>query len=192
MAAFSVADEWFKRSATESAEITDAYAPAPTAIIARPVHDDGQALADTHSEHNRAQNDLGVEVGRFGHVLCGPLPGGPSVDLSWIAFDGRLTVCEVKSVNGSNDTEQLRLGLGQIIDYLDQLAGHERGVSGLLWMSRRPTAADRWQRPYARYGVILGWPGQEHTTLDQAHTLADPTITGTSLLRVMRLADPHG
>ena len=71
-------------------------------------------------------------------------------------------MCEVKSVEGSNDNDQLRLGLGQIIDYLDQLRDYEPGVSGLLWTSREPCGAERWQRICGEHGVTLGWPGQEH------------------------------
>ena len=143
----------------------DTYVPAPTDIAARPVYDDGQALADAHSEHNKAQNDLSIAASRLGLSPC-CLPGGPAVDLSLIAVDGRRIVCEVKSINGSNDTEQLRVGLGQILDYLDQLIGYEHGVSGLLTTSRRPLDADRWSRLCARHGVALGWPGQEQVLID--------------------------
>ena len=157
IAAFGIAEQWLNAP--------DAYMPAPTDIAARPVYDDGKALADAHSEHNKAQNELSIAAVKLGLSPC-CLPEGPAVDLSLIGVDGRRTICEVKSINGGNDTEQLRVGLGQILDYLDQLIGYERGVSGLLWTSRRPVDADRWSRLCARHGVALGWLGREHILID--------------------------
>jgi hypothetical protein len=133
---------------------------APTDITPVPTQDDGQARADAHSEHNSTVNLLKVEARAQGYKTVKSRTGA---DVAWMSVDdGWLTVCEVKSVEGSNDIDQVRLGLGQIIDYLDQLRDYEPGVSGLLWTSREPRDAERWQRICGEHGVTLGWPGQEH------------------------------
>jgi len=56
--AFGIAEQWL--------QTPDTYVPAPTDIAARPVNDDGRALADAHSEHNKAQNDLSIAASKLG------------------------------------------------------------------------------------------------------------------------------
>jgi hypothetical protein len=41
---------------------------------------------------------------------------GPAYDLAWVVSD-ILTVCEVKSLTTANQASQIRLGLGQVLDY---------------------------------------------------------------------------
>jgi hypothetical protein len=158
LAAFSLSQPWLVFE--EDSDV------APTDIPPVPTQDDGQARADAYREHNSTVNLLKAEARAQG---CMTVKSTTGADLAWMSIDeGWLTVCEVKSVDGSNDIGQLRLGLGQIIDYLDQLRDYEAGVSGLLWTSRKPRDAERWQRICGEHGVTLGWPGQEHLLITLA------------------------
>ncbi|MFI7609394.1 hypothetical protein ACIBTV_30375 [Micromonospora sp. NPDC049366] len=88
---------------------------------------------------------------RAGSGLCG-LP----VDLAWRNPDGRQFVAEVKSVAGGNEVEQLRLGLGQVLEYRHRLAALGQPVTAVLVTSQctDPT----WWEICAGSGVQL-WTG---------------------------------
>jgi len=48
-------------------------------------------------------------------------PTDPRADLVWRTPDGRLHIVEAKSALGPSETDRLRLGLGQILDYRHRL-----------------------------------------------------------------------
>ncbi|MEV4350802.1 hypothetical protein AB0J83_40615 [Actinoplanes sp. NPDC049596] len=72
-----------------------------------------------------------------------------------------MTVVEVKSATELNETRQLRMALGQILDYASVLRG--RGVVGqpVLYVERPPADAERWIDITGHAGVLLVWPGAE-------------------------------
>jgi hypothetical protein len=55
-----------------------------------------------------------------------------------------------------NEEKQLRLGLGQVLRYADQLS-HTGTVVPVLVAERRPTDCS-WEQLCERLGVILAWP----------------------------------
>jgi hypothetical protein len=81
-------------------------------------------------------------------------PGGePRFDLAWDIGETGF-VAEVKSLRRENEIGQLRLGLGQVLDYADQLSRMP-----VLMLERRPTA-DRWLQICDRLNVRLLWPAR--------------------------------
>lgn len=132
--------------------------PAPT----MPVAPDPDLLGRNLSTHRRLQNALAEEAQKRGLTALSPSVSDPGFDLAWRDADGRLTVCEVKSLTPANEARQLRAGLGQVLDYQDQLSDRAPGATAVLWVEREPTEA-RWIELCRRVGVILAWPGHEES-----------------------------
>ena len=67
-------------------------------------------------------------------------------------------VCEVKSLTGANETSQMRLGIGQVLDYAHTIraTGHE--VQAVLAIEAEPTSP-RWDDLCRTLGIVLVWPG---------------------------------
>jgi hypothetical protein len=85
---------------------------------------------------------------------------GPDPDLLWT--NGKtLFVAEAKSLTAANQDKQLRLGLGQVLDYQEQYRSMNRwdSVQGVLLAERKP-ADSRWERLCVAHDVVLAWPGR--------------------------------
>jgi hypothetical protein len=109
--------------------------------------------------HARTQNALAKYVIEHGHVPLRPRPTDPQFDLAWFDDGGSLFVAEVKSLSVSNEEQQLRLGLGQLLRYRQLLTVQtEQRVRGVLAVERRPTD-QRWQDLCDELDVCLVWPG---------------------------------
>jgi hypothetical protein len=66
---------------------------------------------------------------------------------------------------GTNEDKQLRLGLGQVLDYQDQLMARHSRVRAVLAVERRPTD-DRWLQLRERHEVTLVWPETFGTVIE--------------------------
>ncbi|MET8040908.1 hypothetical protein ABZU25_08585 [Micromonospora sp. NPDC005215] len=75
------------------------------------------------------------------------------VDLAWRDADGRQFVAEVKSVVGDNEAEQLRLGLGQVLEYRHRLTARGVVATPVLVVSRYTDTA--WSDICAENQVVL-------------------------------------
>ncbi len=87
------------------------------------------------------------------------------IDLSWVVDDTRVVI-EAKSITSGNEVRQLRLGLGQVLDYahLVSTAQHER-VRAVLAIERRPSDT-RWRDLCRMHDVELVWPDTFSTLFD--------------------------
>lgn len=130
-----------------------------TLAPAAPSAPDPALMGETLSKHRQLQNGLAQQVRDRGLQPLSPLPTDPAFDLAW-RDDGTLTVAEVKSLRLENESHQLRAGLGQLLDYVDQLSARAQQVRGVLWVERAPSE-DRWLGICERAGVILAWPGAD-------------------------------
>ena len=64
----------------------------------------------------------------------------------------------MKSVTDSNEVSQLRLAVGQVLDYKDRLQRtHDTDVRAIVAVERRPSD-DRWVELCAQHEMILTWP----------------------------------
>ncbi|MGW2054870.1 hypothetical protein ACWCOZ_13245 [Streptomyces sp. NPDC001840] len=117
--------------------------------------------------HMRLQDALAQAAMERGLEVLSPGPADPEFDLAWRAQGGKLTVCEVKSLTPVNESSQLRVGLGQILDYQDQLLARARSVRAVLWVESEPTER-RWVGICRRAGAELAWPGMEHQVCNAA------------------------
>ena len=119
--------------------------------------------------HTETQNALAAVLDSAGIEPRRGLPPGPNFDLAW-ENDGTVFVAEVKSITAENEENQLRLGLGQVLRYRQQLVarGYERVVA-ILVPERQPRDAS-WRELCLEVGVLL-LAGDE---LERAPSLAAP------------------
>jgi len=110
--------------------------------------------------HRRLQNSLAETVSGAGLDPLSPRAVDPDFDLAWRLLSGSFVVCEVKSLTEANETRQLRTGIGQLLDYLDQFLARDLDARGVLWVEREPSQP-RWAELCRRVGIQLAWPGQE-------------------------------
>lgn len=84
------------------------------------------------------------------------MPGDPNFDLAWQREDV-IYVAEIKSITNKNEEQQLRLGLGQVLRYGDQLRRRYPKVRTLLVPEREPRDV-AWRSLCAELGVQLVSP----------------------------------
>ncbi len=106
--------------------------------------------------HARVQNGLASHLRDQGFDVRSPAPHEPDYDLAW-AGDQVAAVAEVKTLDGTNPVHQLRLGLGQVLQYrreLVDLYGHI--FVAVLAVEYAPPAL--WLHVTEDAGVAISWP----------------------------------
>jgi hypothetical protein len=104
------------------------------------------------------QQTLSAAIRSAGHKPLSPSTrdGDPNFDLAW--HDGRRSfVAEVKSLTTTNAAGQIRLGLGQVLDYQQALEVDGRTVTPVLALEAEPSDG-RWATLCERHGIRLVWP----------------------------------
>ncbi|MGC4888082.1 hypothetical protein [Micromonospora sp. DT227] len=110
-------------------------APALPARVPKQRSYDGDAYLAGVQEHDRLCKILIGHLRRLGLTAGTRLHGVP-VDLAWLDDQGRQFIAEVKSVTTGNATDQLRLGLGQVLEYRHRLALLDVPVTAVLLVSQ--------------------------------------------------------
>ena len=87
-----------------------------------------------------------------------PTADVPQFDLAWETPMG-LFVTEVKSLPPGGERQQLRLGLGQVLDYQNALERFGRSAHAVLAVEREPRDL-AWLGLCERHGIVLVWPGR--------------------------------
>jgi hypothetical protein len=111
--------------------------------------------------HRRLNDALAEAVSDAGLVPLGGGVGWPNVDLCWESESGVHWVAEVKSMTRTNETHQLRLGLGEVIEFrsrMKALLGPGATVRAGLIVETEPLNLDRWAAACASVDVELAWP----------------------------------
>jgi hypothetical protein len=78
-------------------------------------------------------------------------------DLAWNTSKGTF-VAEVKSLTGWNETAQIRLGLGQVLDYRHALKSQGKRIAGTVLAIESAPSETRWIAVCEAAGVTLVWP----------------------------------
>lgn len=138
------------------------YVPQPPPQFAAASYTRAYSAAPTQRASTR-HHALQEQLARFLHQHqlkpLAPMSCDPAFDLAWQA-DGQLHVAEVKSLTTDNESEQLRRGLGQVLEYRHLL---ERRVAvrprALLLVERRPERP-HWPGVCKDADVDLVWPEQ--------------------------------
>ena len=140
-------------------QLSRAYLPADQAHASAP-RDPFQVDPDAVDRglvgHARTQNALAGVAESHGFAPLSPASPDPDFDLAWRTIQGCVVV-EVKSLTNANESRQLRLGLGQVLDYAHSLRRTWSHVLPVLAVEREPTE-DRWIAICEGAGVRLVWP----------------------------------
>lgn len=131
--------------------------PSPVAS-GTPFEVDPDAVDRALAGHANTQNALANLAAAHGCETKSPGFADPNFDLAWRRPDGSVVVVEVKSLTDTNELGQVRLGLGQVLDYAHQLRETEPSVTAALALEKQPLS-DRWIHVCADNGVTLVWPG---------------------------------
>ncbi|WFE99604.1 hypothetical protein [Micromonospora sp. WMMD964] len=125
---------------------------AASAVLPRQRSFDADAYRAGLGEHDRLCRELIERLGRTG-LQAGAGLRGQNVDVAWRDASGRQFIAEVKSLVDGNQTEQLRLGLGQLLEYRHRLAILGVPVTAVLLVTH---VHDRsWGQVCAENGIIL-------------------------------------
>jgi hypothetical protein len=120
---------------------------------------DPDALTRANRSHAQLQNLLRGRVLGAGKKLS-PVSDTANIDLAWhVGTRGQIVIAEVKSFTEDNEEHQLRYGVGQLIDYLDELEAADYRPLGVLFVARPPRRM-AWIRKCERAGIELCWPGR--------------------------------
>lgn len=84
-------------------------------------------------------------------------PGAPAFDAGW-SRGADVFIAEVKSLTGAREDQQIRLGVGQVLDYAHQLrtAHPDRRLRPVLVLEKRPVDS-RWSSLARSAGIRLTW-----------------------------------
>lgn len=130
--------------------------------------------------HKDTQNALAEALRKAGLKPRSPRQelGDPAFDIAWrngsVAFIG-----EVKSLTDENETAQIRLAIGQVLDYVHTLDSQRKAgslppywkgvsaVQAVVAVEHQPAKSDHWTGVCEKNGIILTWPGKDDDTLAQ-------------------------
>ncbi|SEC01749.1 hypothetical protein SAMN05216483_0887 [Streptomyces sp. 2131.1] len=123
-------------------------------LSTKTVSDTRRNYSDTHlgAEHERerhlAQRDITV------HTFA---RNSPQFDAGWVIED-EIFIAEVKSLTGTSQDQQIRLGIGQVLDYVHQLQrpGSGHSIRPVLVLEKRPMDG-RWASLAQAVGIRLAW-----------------------------------
>jgi hypothetical protein len=136
---YRVVDEWPGRSSRD---------PFPF---------DPEELDRKTLEHMELQNEIARRAEAAGYAVYSPGVGDPvDFDLAWTSAGGDAVV-EVKTLsNTSGEAKQIRLGIGQLLDYQHRLGLAGVEAAAVLALDRRPTS-EHWLALCERVGITLCW-----------------------------------
>ncbi len=116
--------------------------------------------------HAATQNALANFLIAHGIEPLSPNPGEPSFDIAW-SCNEVLWVAEIKSTTRENEEKQLRLGLGQVLRYRQQLQQISPIVNAVLAVEHQPIDK-MWIDLCSQVGVLLVWPDSLQNLLSVA------------------------
>lgn len=114
---------------------------------------------DVMERASRAHRELQNSLARWlrDHELTPVSPTGPPwFDIGWWV-EGVFWVAEIKSLRVENEAHQIRLGLGQVLDYVHQLTRLGLDARAALVVEEEP-ASGHWPDLCATHRVVLAWP----------------------------------
>jgi hypothetical protein len=131
--------------------------PPPKGVaLGQPFDVDPDTVDRALAAHHATLVALAAWVESQGWAPRLPASGEPLYDLAWVSSN-IVNVAEVKSTTAANRESQLRLGLGQVLRYRQQLSGPGHDVTP--WLVAENEVSDlSWGSTCADVGVRLFWP----------------------------------
>jgi hypothetical protein len=140
--------------------IKDPHFGEPLSVHREMIHDtsglrvDLSALDAGTAAHERTVGALKDHLNDRGIPAFGPASGAPRFDAGWDDANGRV-IAEVKSLSGANEAQQIRLGLGQVLDYTHTVS-QDRPARAVLVLEREPQSR-HWSEVARSAGILLTW-----------------------------------
>jgi hypothetical protein len=136
------------------------YTPArreSSTPLREPFEVDPNEIDRATARHMELQDALAQVVKGNGLQALKPGEHDPDFDVAW--WEGDVAViAEVKTTNPRNESRQLRLGLGQVLDYGDLLRAHGYPAVRAVLVVETAPSDERWTRLCGEHGVQLVWP----------------------------------
>ncbi len=134
---------------------------SPSSRDRNPFEVDPDAVDRATTTHAKLQNFLAESLSKNGIEARQPGVGEPPFDIGW-ENDGRIHICEVKSLTDDNEEKQLRYGLGQVLRYRHALLNSGNDARAVIFVERRPSQHVEWVALCEELNVILLWPDVVH------------------------------
>jgi hypothetical protein len=123
--------------------------------------------------HKHTRNALGAYLKSLGIQPLDPVPSDPPFDLAWWKGD-ILYVTEVKSLTKENEERQLRLGLGQLLQYSHLLRKRTEHVVPVLVPELKPRDPE-WGQLCKALNVKLVFPPDFEGLIDETTDPSQPS-----------------
>lgn len=113
--------------------------------------------------HESTLVSLTRHLAMSGIRAAAPGPGMPRFDVGWRDWvdDDLVYVAEVKSLTDDSETQQIRLAIGQVLDYANSVRSSpvatSKRIQAVVVLERRPKE-ERWAAVTEGAGIILSWP----------------------------------
>lgn len=117
---------------------------------------DPDAIDRGTAEHKRAQTAVSEALRALAIEPLSPQPGDPDFDVGWRIGEVWF-VAEVKSLTAANEAAQVRLGIGQVLEYRHILARRHSSVRAVLVLEREPDMG-RWPDFLESLDIDVVWP----------------------------------
>lgn len=105
--------------------------------------------------HSTTQDALAHHIEALGHTPLSAFYAECNFDMAWDSQGGTCGVAEVKSLTTDNEILQIRLGLGQVLDYGLRLRTRGFDPSLYLVLERAPQRLSHWTVLCTESGVVL-------------------------------------
>ena len=167
-AGVTVKDYRVQAPSTIGRAYSDAREDTPDAEREIPRFRDPDGAGRGLAAHNRTQNGLADIIRNLGWLARSPVVSEPQYDLAWLAND-MLYVCEVKSLTQDNEERQLRMAIGQIIRYRQQLTARGHEPCFAVVCTEQQPSDHSWHQLCEDEGIVLVWPEVAMARLKDAH-----------------------
>jgi hypothetical protein len=114
--------------------------------------------------HKDTEKALAEALNRAGLEPLSPAADDPHFDIAW-RDKGVAFIVEVKSLTAENETRQIRLAIGQVLDYAYRLHWEDADtVRPVVAVEYEPTDS-HWANLCEKNGIILTWPNDYDSML---------------------------
>lgn len=134
-----------------------AISTSPSKTVAPARGSDPDLSGRGRAAHDELQNTIAGLAQEAGRSPLSPRPSDPQFDLAWHNAD-TLTVVEVKSTTENNEVHQVRLAIGQIMEYSGILSAVHNRVRPVIAVEN-PISRASLITACEQAGVTLVWPG---------------------------------
>ena len=110
----------------------------------------------SYNSHKEMESDL-ANLLISAHIEPKQISSGPNVDLCWETKKG-FNILEVKSINNKNEDHQLRIGIGQLAEYIKRFEILDKKIDRCFLCLTKEPKRDIWKDVVKKIGAVLITP----------------------------------